>query len=85
MAEFTDAHLNDENHWRVDLRGTIDGQETLRSYHLAAGSRSEARVEALRRFSGPWDEVPLVAHDERYRTWRAYESQPEGRMGEGWN
>lgn len=81
MAEFTEAHLDDDQHWRVDLRGTIEGAETTRSYHLHAESRSEARVEALRRFSGPWDEVPLVAHVERYRNWRAWESQPEGRCG----
>jgi hypothetical protein len=83
MAEVTDATFNDDTHWQVALRGTINGQVRLKSYHLAAGSMTQAKMDALRKFSGEWDEVPLVSRAERYRTWRAYEPQPEGEVGVG--
>ena len=81
MAEVTEATFNDEHHWRVDLHGRIGGREERRSYHLAAESLGEAKVNALRRFSAEWDEVPLVSHAERYRTWRAHEPEQEGQCG----
>jgi hypothetical protein len=83
MAEVTAATFNDDGHWRVDVRGTISGEHVLKSYHLAAESKSDARMNALRKFSGEWDEVPFVCGVERYRSWRAYEPQPEGQCGVG--
>jgi hypothetical protein len=73
--------LDDPNHWRVDLRGRVSGEDTLRSYHLAAESQGEARGGALRRWAGEFDEPPFIVKVERYRSWRAWESQTEGPIG----
>ncbi|SEE91260.1 hypothetical protein [Jiangella alba] len=77
----TPASFNDPNHWRVDMRGPIDGQVTLRSYHLAAATKAQARHDALHRWAAEFDEIPFIVNVERYAVWRYWELQPEGRMG----
>lgn len=79
-VEISEDAFRDENHWRVDLRGEIDGEEVTRSYHLAAETKTAARMGTLTKWGGEFDEIPIVTRAEKYRSWRAYESTAEGRM-----
>ncbi|MCS7477505.1 hypothetical protein ACFFQW_35985 [Umezawaea endophytica] len=79
-----DPQADDELHWRADLVGRIDGEPHLRSYHFGpAGSKDEAKRLAVEKFGHEWDQTPRVTTVERYRNWRMWESQPEGRLGMG--
>lgn len=81
MTEVDASILNDENHWQVQLKGLINGTETTRSYHLHGVTKTAARMGALLKFGGDFDNLPWVAGLERYRNWRAWEQRPEGQCG----
>jgi hypothetical protein len=73
-------NFNDRDHWHVSLRGRINGQEAIRSYHLHAENQGLARRGALERWAADFDELPFIVRVERYSSWRVWESSPEGLM-----